>query len=127
VIVVDASAAVLALVNAGEARRRLQVEELHAPALVDSEVVHVIRRQERAGMLGPAEASRVIDTWRRLGVRRHSAQGQIDRMWALRYNLTGYDATYVALAEALGCELVTADRRLTGTPKVGCTMTLVTS
>ncbi len=126
-IVVDASAAVLALVNAGDARRRLQVEELHAPGLVDSEVVHVIRRQERAGMLGSTEAARVIDTWRRLGIRRHSVQGQIERIWELRHNLTGYDATYVALAEGLGCELVTADRRLTGTPKLSCPVTLVTS
>jgi predicted nucleic acid-binding protein len=126
-IVVSASAAVLALVNAGEARRRLQAEGLHAPALVDSEVVHVIRQQERTGVLSPTEAGRVIDSWHRLGVRRHSAQGHLERIWALRHDLTGYEATYVALAEALGCELLTADRRLAGTPRLGCPVTLVTS
>jgi predicted nucleic acid-binding protein len=88
---------------------------------------HVIRRQERAGVLDPADGSRVIDSWRRLGVRRHSAQGQVERIWALRHNLTGNDATYVALAEALGCALVTADRRLTATPKLACPMILVRS
>jgi predicted nucleic acid-binding protein len=30
----------------------------------------------------------------------------------MRANVTPYDAVYVALAEALGCELVTADARL---------------
>jgi predicted nucleic acid-binding protein len=33
-------------------------------------------------------------------------------MWALRHNLTAYDAAYVALAEALGVPLVTRDVRL---------------
>jgi len=34
------------------------------------------------------------------------------RIWQLRDNLTAYDASYVALAESLGCALVTADARL---------------
>jgi predicted nucleic acid-binding protein len=34
------------------------------------------------------------------------------RVWDLRRALTAYDAVYVALAEALGCALVTADERL---------------
>jgi predicted nucleic acid-binding protein len=42
------------------------------------------------------------------------------RVFELRANLTAYDATYVGLAEALGCELVTADGRLAGAPGVGC-------
>lgn len=37
-------------------------------------------------------------------------------MWDLRDNLTGYDAAYVALARALGCPLLTTDRRLSRTP-----------
>ena len=35
-----------------------------------------------------------------------------ERVWALRENLTSYDAWYVALAEALDCPLVTLDRKL---------------
>lgn len=34
------------------------------------------------------------------------------RAFSLRDNLTAYDAAYVALAEALGCQLVTRDARL---------------
>ena len=33
-------------------------------------------------------------------------------MWQLRDNLSAYDASYVALAEALDAVLLTADRRL---------------
>lgn len=126
-IVVDASAAVLALLNAGDSRRRLQGEDLHAPALVDSEVVHVIHGKTLSGVLKQKDAKRAIDAWRHLGVRRHLAHGYLERIWALRGNLTAYDATYVALAEALGCELLTADGGLALAPKLRCPITRVTS
>lgn len=34
------------------------------------------------------------------------------RAYELRAGVTAYDATYVALAEALDCDLVTGDQRL---------------
>lgn len=51
--------------------------------------------------------------------------GLLARVWELRDNLTAYDATYVALAEALGCGLVTADARLAHAPGPLCTMIVV--
>jgi predicted nucleic acid-binding protein len=33
-------------------------------------------------------------------------------MWELRHNLGAYDAAYIALAEALGCELLTGHVKL---------------
>jgi predicted nucleic acid-binding protein len=39
--------------------------------------------------------------------------------------VTAYDATYVALAEALGCELVTADGRLAQAPGPTCSITVL--
>lgn len=47
------------------------------------------------------------------------------RIWALRSNLTVYDAWYVALAEALAIPLVTTDRRLAGAPAISCDVELV--
>lgn len=35
-----------------------------------------------------------------------------ERIWALRQNVTSYDASYVALAEALEAPLATLDRKL---------------
>jgi predicted nucleic acid-binding protein len=47
-------------------------------------------------------------------------------MWELRHNLTGYDATYVALAEAVEAgELLTTDTKLSAAPLPGCPITLV--
>ena len=53
----------------------------------------------------------VPDSDRGAGTQTGSA-GVPERVWALRDNLTGYDAWYVALAEALDCPIVTLDRRL---------------
>jgi hypothetical protein len=36
----------------------------------------------------------------------------LERVWQLRENLSAHDAGYVALAESLGCSLVTADARI---------------
>ncbi|WP_329187948.1 PIN domain-containing protein [Actinacidiphila glaucinigra] len=36
----------------------------------------------------------------------------LDRVWELRASLCAYDASYVALAEHVGCALVTRDARI---------------
>lgn len=124
-IVVDASAALSALLNAGPARQALSSDQLHAPHLIDSEVANGLRRQVLADRLGTAGASRALDVWRRLGTVRHPALPLLDRVWQLRDNLSAYDATYVALAESLGCELLTADGRMARAPGLQCPVTVV--
>jgi predicted nucleic acid-binding protein len=42
------------------------------------------------------------------------------RAYELRANISAYDAAYVALAETLDCELLTADRRLANAPGKRC-------
>jgi predicted nucleic acid-binding protein len=125
VIVVDASAALSGLLNPGPARDALAVERLHAPHLIDSEVASGLRRQVRATSIGSEDAGAALDVWLRLGMARHPALGLLRRMWELRENLSAYDATYVALAEALGCPLLTADARLAGATGVRCPVTTV--
>ena len=49
----------------------------------------------------------------------------LDRVWELRDNLSAYDASYVALAELLGCSLLTADARLSRAPGIRCPITVV--
>jgi len=49
----------------------------------------------------------------------------LDRIWELRDNLSAYDAGYIALAERLGCALVTADARLSRALGIRCPVTVV--
>ncbi len=124
-IVVDASVVVLGLLNAGDARVTLRDEALVCPHLADAEVVHALRGQVRRGDVPLADATRAIDAWGRLGVQRVGVVGLLGRIWELRDNLSAYDATYVAVAEALDVPLVTADGRLAGAPGPRCPITVV--
>jgi predicted nucleic acid-binding protein len=43
----------------------------------------------------------------------------------LRHNVSAHDAPYVALADVLGCSLVTGDKRLAGAPGPTCSIVVV--
>jgi predicted nucleic acid-binding protein len=125
VIVVDASAALSALLNAGPARAALAAEQLHAPHLIDVEVAHGLRRRVAAKSMTGAQGRTALDAWRRLGMTRYPTVSLLERVWQLRENLSAYDAAYVALAEALDCPLLTADGRLSRAPGARCSITVV--
>jgi predicted nucleic acid-binding protein len=125
VIVVDASAAVLALLNDDAARRAMVQEPVVVPHLIDAEVANALRSNVMRGGLEDHDARRALASWARLGIRRFPSVGLLDRIWELRANLTAYDASYVALAETLGCDLVTADARLAGAPGPACPIRVV--
>jgi predicted nucleic acid-binding protein len=125
VIVLDASAAVSGLLNAGPARDSLTGDLLHAPHLVDSEVASGLRRQVASGRIIAGDGWAALDTWRRLGITRYATLGLLERIWELRDNLSAYDAGYVALAESLGCSLLTADARISRAPGLRCPVTVV--
>jgi predicted nucleic acid-binding protein len=125
VIVLDASAAVLGLLNEGDARRLLARETIAVPHLVDAEVAHALRGQARRGRLAADDARSALTGWARLGVRRFGVVGLLPRVWELRENVSAYDATYVALAEAMDCQLVTADGRLARAAGPRCAITVV--
>ncbi len=126
-IVVDASVAVLGLLNDGNSRSQLAVEALAAPHLVDAEVAHALRSRVLRGALSADDGERALGRWARLGIDRYAMTGLLDRVWQLRGNLSAYDATYIAVAEALGCSLVTADRRLAAATGPTCPITVVAS
>lgn len=124
-IVVDASAALAALLNAGPARNAISTEQLHAPHLIDCEVANGLRRRVNAEQLAANAGWTALDTFRRLGLTRYPVFSMLDRVWELRDNLSAYDASYVALAELLGCNLLTADARLSRAPGIRCPVTVV--
>ena len=115
-IVVDASVLAVALADDGpdgdHARARLRGERLTAPELVDLEVISVWRRQVRAGAVDARRAALALADLAALPLRRAAHRPLLARCWELRDNLTVYDASYVALAEALDVTLLTGDGRL---------------
>ncbi|RBY77120.1 VapC toxin family PIN domain ribonuclease [Geodermatophilus sp. TF02-6] len=122
-IVVDCAAVVDVLTGvegSDPLRSRLLAEDLHAPALLDYEVVSALRRLVRRGALSADGATGVLADYSDLAVERWAAHDALRRRaWVLRENVSAYDAAYVALAEALECPLVTRDTRLARTPGHG--------
>jgi predicted nucleic acid-binding protein len=116
VIVPDASILLVALADDGpdgiRARDALRAGRLIAPQLVDLEVASALRRRENAGKVDQARASLALEALQALPMQRVGHGFLIDRCWELRQNLTIYDAAYVAVAEATGARLITADSRL---------------
>ena len=111
--------------NAGAARDVVVEEALFAPHLIDTEVMSALRRLAASGRLDAGDAWLLLERWRQVSVRREPIVGVLQRIWELRRQLSAYDASYVALAEALDCPLMTADARLAGAHGIGCPVTLV--
>lgn len=96
--------------------------DLHAPHLVDIEVLHAIRRLWLGGELAEGRAAEALRDWDDLRLTRYPHQGLAARIWSLRHNLSAYDAAFVALAEKLEVPLVTCDAKLGGAPLDGLTV-----
>jgi predicted nucleic acid-binding protein len=109
-IVVDASVILPGLLAEGTSRELLAGDDVHVPHLADSELVRGLRSNVRRGAVPAGAAEEALVRWSALGVRRHGVRHLLPRIWALRDALSAYDATYVALAELLGCPLATGDR-----------------
>ena len=98
---------------------------LHAPHLADVEVAQALRRYVREGEIEPSSAAAALEDLRALDLERHSHEPLLGWVWALRENLTAYDAVYVALAEALDSTLLTCDGRLSRAPGLSRRIELV--
>jgi predicted nucleic acid-binding protein len=128
-IVVDASVLAPAFIDdasdGDRVRDRLGRERLAAPAVVDLEVVSAIRRALRVGRLDSRRSRQALVDLMAIRLRRLPHGPLLPRIWGLRDNLTPYDAAYVALAEAIGAPLLTADRRLARAPGIDCQVELI--
>ena len=118
-IVVDASAVIEVLVGRAPpslAPRLAAETTLHAPHLLDTEVLHGLRRLVASRHLTDDQADEARSSFDALTIDRYPHAPLSTRVWSLRGNLSAYDATYVALAEALDAPVVTTDARLAAAP-----------
>ena len=113
-IVLDASAMVEALIGREVADELLDAltGDVHAPHLLDVEVLSVLRGLLLGGKLEPAVAEGVRKDHFEFAINRHEVAPLADRIWQLRHQYTSYDAAYLALAEALDAPLYTCDAKL---------------
>lgn len=115
-LVVDASVVVAALVDGGPAgawaESLLLRADLAAPHLMPAEVGNILRRAAAAGELSEDSAALAHQDLSDLRVALFPYRPLTRRIWELKANLTAYDAWYVALAEWLGSDVATLDRRL---------------
>lgn len=128
-IVLDASVLVNVLaddsVDGERARAAVAGQDLAAPGLIDVEVASVLRRHWLAKSLSARRFAGALDDLADLPLDRYPALPLLARVYGLRANVSAYDAVYVALAEHLGCDLLTADRRLAAAPGTRCTITVI--
>jgi predicted nucleic acid-binding protein len=116
-IVLDASAAIELLLNTATGRliaREIISREtsLHAPHLIDLEIVQAFRRYVLSGEIRESRAITAINHWLGLDVSRYPHEPFVTNIWQYRNNLTAYDAAYVTLAKVLKATLFTCDRAL---------------
>ena len=129
-LVVDASALIAATTTTSADSKRLRDRLLantsHAPHLIDAELGNVLRRMSHRGALTADHARRVLASAPGLIDYRYEHRGALATgAWAMRANLTFYDALYVALAESFGAVLVTADIALARGPRLPCDVDVV--
>ena len=123
-VVCDASALVALLLDGGPDGRwvteTVTGRDLVAPNLVVMEAANIVRRHELAGIVSADQAAQAHADLMDLAIEQWPYELLFARSWELRHNLSIYDATYVALAEAIRVKLVTLDRRIAGAPGLRC-------
>ena len=124
-IVVDASILANVVGDDSVDGRRARSEmrsavEIAAPDLVDVETMAVLRKRWLAGTITDRRFATAVGDLEAIDLDRYPTLRLMRRAYELRANVTAYDATYVALAEGLGCELLTGDRRLANAPGSRC-------
>ena len=128
-LVVDASCLYEVVADAAHAERvrgRLAADPDHAaPHVVDVEVLGVIRRDRLLGRLDPTGARQAVEDLRDWPGERFGHRPLLARAWELHESVRGWDAMYIALAEALEATLLTLDGRLAQARGPRCTIDVV--
>ena len=86
--------------------------ELIAPILLLYEVTNAVVQARRRGRIGDDQAGDILSSFEGLGIGLRPVTWRQMLPLALRFDRSAYDAAYLALAEATGQHLVTADSRM---------------
>jgi predicted nucleic acid-binding protein len=116
-VVIDASALIELLLRtprSAQIAARLSAQNLtaHAPHLIDLEVTQALRRLIRLGKVTTAQAQQAIDDLQSAPIKRYAHRELLPLIWRMRDAISAYDASYIALAEALDAPLLTCDAKL---------------
>lgn len=114
-IVLDTSVAVELLLGSRVGQEysfAAEAEELHAPSLIDIEIIGSLRRLVRLGLADEMRATFAVAQLESWDIVRHDYHPHTRRAWQLRGSVSPYDAIFVALAEYLDVPLWTRDGRL---------------
>ncbi|WIY82295.1 type II toxin-antitoxin system VapC family toxin [Propionimicrobium sp. PCR01-08-3] len=114
-LVLDASAAAELLLGRGRAPSIAKAAvkyDMHAPQLLVVEVASVLRGWTLSHQITEVRARRALDDLRLLGIQLYDLWPLVIDGWRHIHNVSMYDATYVALAQALKCRVVTCDLKL---------------
>lgn len=120
-LILDASSALDLLLTLGaheRIRERIERpgETIHAPHVIDLEIVQGLRRLTRSRRVDPERSAAALEDFCDLRLERYAAIPFVERIWQLRDNVSAFDAAYIALAEALDAPLITADAALARAP-----------
>ena len=96
--------------------------DLAAPDLIDVETISVLRKRWLRSTLTEERLNTAVAHLLQMDFERVPARRLLRRTVELRANISVYDGCYVALAELLECELLTADARLAAAPGSRCTI-----
>jgi predicted nucleic acid-binding protein len=114
-IVLDASATIEFLFRADSlpilANAISSTTELACPAILDFEVMNVLRKQIQNRIVTVERAEQALDLYNDMTFVTFETPLIADRIWNLRNNFTAYDASYIALAELLEVPLYSKDRK----------------
>ncbi len=112
-VVIDCSvfaAFVFKETGASEALARMLGKSLHAPFLLEVEMVSVAVKKHLSGFDDLAKTG--VQQFESADIQFHAISPSSVHELAVRYQLTAYDAAYLWLATQLKCPLLTFDERL---------------